>query len=238
MQCVIIAGGLATRLWPATKAIPKSLISINNRPFAEYQLAWLATQAITDVVFCVGYLGEQIRDVIGTGQRFGVKVRYADEGLDLKGTGGALRAALDAGLLAETFYVMYGDSYLPTPFAPVYDSYKVSGCSVLMTVMRNANRWDNSNIIFSPPKVVLYDKKPDKATHELMQYIDYGLLVFSRDLVAKSIASGVRVDLADVLKPLSLAGMVAGFEVRERFYEIGSQTGISEFSQYALFAGL
>lgn len=238
MQCVILAGGLATRLWPTTKTIPKSLIPINGRPFVEYQLAWLATQAITDIVFCVGYLGEQIKDAIGCGARFGVNVRYADEGQVLKGTGGALRVALDADLLSETFYVMYGDSFLPIPFAPVLDSYRGSGCRVLMTVMRNENRWDTSNIIFTPPQVVLYDKKPDEATRARMKYIDYGLLVFARDLVEESIARGARVDLADVLKPLSLSGMLSGFEVRERFYEIGSQAGISEFSRYAAQAGL
>ena len=238
MQCVILAGGLATRLWPATKLTPKSLIPINGRPFAEYQLASLATQGITDVVLCVGYLGDQIRAAIGTGTRFGVNVRYADEGQDLKGTGGGLRVALDAGLLSETFYVMYGDSFLPIPFAPVLESYSASECGVLMTVMRNENLWDTSNVIFSPPNVEVYNKKPDEATRVRMRYIDYGLLVLARNLVAELIAFGEYTDLADVLKALSLSGMVAGFEVKERFYEIGSVAGISEFSQFAAQAGL
>jgi len=238
MQCVILAGGLATRLWPTTKTIPKSLIPINGRPFAEYQLAWLARQAITDAVFCVGYLGEQIKAAIGSGARFGITVRYADEGQDLKGTGGALRVALDAGLLSESFYVLYGDSFLPVPFAPVLDNFRASDCRALMTVMRNENRWDTSNIIFSAPKVVLYDKKPDAATRARMNYIDYGLLVLTRDLVAEAIPSGARVELVDVLKPLSLSGSLAGFEIKERFYEIGSQAGIEEFSRYAAQADI
>src|SRR5258705_5773875 len=113
MQCVILAGGLATRLWPATQTIPKLLIPINGRPFADYQLGWLARQNVTDVVYCIGYLGEQVRAAVGDGSRLGVGVRYADEGHELKGTGGALRVALDAGLLAESFFVLYGDSFLP-----------------------------------------------------------------------------------------------------------------------------
>jgi NDP-sugar pyrophosphorylase family protein len=218
--------------------MPKSLIPINGRPFAEYQLAWLAGQAITDIVICIGYLGEQIREAIGSGSAFGVNVRYADEGQDLKGTGGALRVALDAGLLADTFYVLYGDSFLPIPFAPVLAHFRSSNCEALMTVMRNDNRWDNSNIIYSAPKVVLYDKKPDAPTRKRMNYIDYGLLVLARDLVARTIPSGARTDLADVLKPLSLSGSLAGFEIGERFYEIGSQAGIEEFSRYASEASL
>src|SRR5262249_35828405 len=98
MQCVILACWLGTRLWPMTQTLPKSLIPINGRPFADYQLTWLSRQGITDVVYCIGYLGGQIRDAVGNGSRFGVTVRYADEGEDLKGTGGALRVALDAGL--------------------------------------------------------------------------------------------------------------------------------------------
>jgi MurNAc alpha-1-phosphate uridylyltransferase len=95
------------------QTLPKALIPINGRPFADYQLTWLSRQGITDVVYCIGYLGAQIRAAIGDGSRFGLAVRYADEGDDLKGTGGALRGALDAGLLAETFFVLYGDFFLP-----------------------------------------------------------------------------------------------------------------------------
>jgi len=65
MQCVILAGGLGTRLWPMTQALPKSLIPISGRPFADYQLTWLSRQNITDVVYCIGYLGGQIRAAIG-----------------------------------------------------------------------------------------------------------------------------------------------------------------------------
>jgi MurNAc alpha-1-phosphate uridylyltransferase len=233
MQCVILAGGLATRLWPMTQTIPKSLVPINGRPFAEYQLVWLARQNITDVVFCIGYLGGQIRDALGSGNRFGVNVRYADEGENLRGTGGALRLAFDAGLLDNTFFVVYGDSFLPIRFAPVLEAYRASGFRALLTVMRNENRWDASNIIFSAPLVMLYDKACNQTTRARMRYIDYGLSVFSRDLVADEIPPAPRVDLADVLKRLSLAGKLAGLEITERFYEVGSPAGIEDFSHYA-----
>lgn len=233
MQCVILAGGLATRLWPVTQSIPKSLISINGRPFAEYQLAWLARQHITDIVFCIGYLGAQIRSAFGTGSPLGLKIRYADEGEHLKGTGGALRVALDAGVLDENFFVLYGDSFLPIPFPPVMEAHHSSGRSALMTVMRNENRWDTSNVIFEAPLVTLYDKACDDMTRRHMKFIDYGLLVLSRDLVTKNIPAGRRVDLAEVLKPLSLDGELAGLEITERFYEVGSQSGIAEFARYA-----
>jgi NDP-sugar pyrophosphorylase family protein len=238
MQCVILAGGLATRLWPLTQAIAKNLISINGRPFAHYQLAWLERQGISDVVYCVGYLGSQIKDAIGDGSRFGVRVRYADEGADLKGTAGALRLALDAGLLAETFLVLYGDSFLPVELAPILAAFRRSGRRAMMTVMHNKHRWDTSNVIFEDGAITLYDKHCDAETRAKMRYIDYGLSVLARDLVTERMPPGERMDLADVLKRMSVAGELAGFEVNERFYEIGSQGGIAEFSRFAAEAGL
>jgi NDP-sugar pyrophosphorylase family protein len=238
MQCVILAGGLGKRLWPMTQALPKSLISINGRPFAEYQLTWLSRQNITDVIYCIGYLGAQIRTAVGDGSRFGVNVRYADEGDELKGTGGALRGAFDAGLLAETFFVLYGDSFLPVQFAPVLAAFHASGCRALMTVMRNENRWDRSNAVFAAPFVTVYDKQCDDATRAHMSYIDYGLSVLARGLIAEEIPAGARTDLADLFKRISLAGKLAGFEIADRFYEVGSQSGIAEFSRFAERAGL
>jgi len=238
MQCAILAGGLATRLWPLTQAIPKCLMPINGRPFAEYQLTWLARQNVSEVVYCIGYLGPQIKAAIGDGARFGLAVRYADEGESLKGTGGALRVALDAGLLAQTFFVLYGDSFLPIEFAPVLAAFRAARTKALMTVMRNDNRWDTSNAVFEAPLITLYDKQGDAATRARMKYIDYGLSVLTRGVVAEEVPAGKPVDLAVPLKKLSLAGELAGFEVTERFYEIGSPNGIAEFSRYALASSI
>jgi MurNAc alpha-1-phosphate uridylyltransferase len=238
MQCVILAGGLGTRLWPVTKTIPKSLIPIQGRPFADYQLAWLASQQVTEVVFCVGFLGKQIRSHIGAGAAFGLSVSYVDEGEDLKGTGGALRLAFDAELLDESFFVLYGDSFLPIEYAPVQAAYRKSGKPALMTVMQNKNRWDRSNAIFIPPNVTLYDKKCNDETRARMNYIDYGLSVLSRNLIAARVGQGAVVDLADLFKQLSVEGQLGGFEISQRFFEVGSEGGIADFASYVAKTGL
>lgn len=238
MQCAILAGGLGTRLWPVTQAIPKCLVPINGRPFAHYQLAWLARQNVTDIVYCIGFLGEQVKADIGDGARFGLRVRYSDEGRTLLGTGGALRVAFDAGLLADAVFVLYGDSFLPVAFAPVFDAFHASGRQALMTVLRNENKWDTSNVVFQAPNISLYDKRCDESTRARMKHIDYGLSVLSRDLIGREVPAGENVDLADLFKRLSLAGDLAGYEVTERFYEVGSQSGIAEFSRYAAEAKL
>jgi len=146
--------------------------------------------------------------------------------------------ALDAGLLADTFLVLYGDSYLPLSTSPVVAAFRASGRKALMTVMRNEHRWDTSNAIYDAPLVTLYDKHCDEATRRRMRYIDYGLSILSRALIADRISPAERIDLASLFKDLSLARELAGYEVGERFYEVGSESGIREFTQYATQTGL
>src|SRR5690242_12333754 len=94
MQAVNLAGGLATRMRPRTLTTPKFLLPVANRPFGAFLLERLASAGYDAVVLCVAHLGEQIREFVGDGARFGLSVRYADEGPNLLGTAGAIRAAL------------------------------------------------------------------------------------------------------------------------------------------------
>jgi len=238
MQSVILAGGLGTRLHPITHEIPKALVPIRGKPFAAYQLAWLARQGIDDVVYCIGHMGRQIVDFVGNGSAWGLRVSYVDEGSSLKGTGGALRLALETTRLDDAFFVLYGDSFLPIEYAPVLAQFAVSGKPALMTVLRNENRWDRSNVVYAPPLVALYDKKCDEATRATMTHIDYGLQVISRRAVAEQIAPDAVVDLADVLQRLSREGELAAYEVTQRFYEVGSLDGIGDFGRYVDRTGL
>ena len=75
----------------------------------------------------IGYRGDMLRDHVGDGGRFGLRVRYVDEGTELRGTAGALRLALDEGALEESFLVTYGDSFLPVDFAAVLRGVRAGG---------------------------------------------------------------------------------------------------------------
>src|SRR5437870_13774975 len=99
MQCVILAGGLGTRMRPLTETVPKTLLPVAGTPFAHYQLDWLARHGVRDVVYCVAVLGDQVRAYASDGSRWGLAVRYVEDGHELRGTAGALRRALDAGVL-------------------------------------------------------------------------------------------------------------------------------------------
>ncbi|CAK0743328.1 Nucleotidyl transferase [uncultured Gammaproteobacteria bacterium] len=231
MQCVILAGGLGVRLRPITERIPKALVEVAGHPFADHQLAWLSAQRIDRVTYCIGYLGKLIQDFVGDGGRWGLNVSYASEGDHLLGTAGALRLALDAGLLDEAFFILYGDSYLPIPFAPVWQAAQ-DGPGALMTVFHNQGRWDQSNVIFKDGWVNLYEKGRRGESAREMTHIDYGLSVLSRKEVEDAVPSGQILDLADVFHRLSLAGRLKGFEVTERFFEVGSSVGIQDLEDY------
>lgn len=220
LPVAILAGGLATRMYPATQAIPKSLIEVAGRPFIEHQLGLLRAEGIEHVVLCVGYLGEMIEAHIGDGSRFSLSVRYSFDGERLLGTGGALRRALP--LLGDDFLVLYGDSYLDIDYAAVQAAYRESAKPALMTVFRNEGRWDTSNVLFDGARIIRYDKRNPTAD---MKYIDYGLGILSSDLLKHR--GDAAFDLADVYAELVAAGRLAGFEATKRFYEIGTPAGLA-----------
>ena len=119
MQCIILAGGIGTRMWPETKTMPKTLLPVHGKPFAAWQLSWLARSGIDSVVYSIGYLGDAVRAYVGDGSGWGVSVVYVDEGEHLRGTAGALRLALDSCVLEDDFLVLYGDSWLQVDPAAV-----------------------------------------------------------------------------------------------------------------------
>jgi NDP-sugar pyrophosphorylase family protein len=235
LQAVIIAGGLATRLRPLTEKIPKSLIEINGEPFIFHQLRLLKKQGITRILICLGYLGEQVVETIKNQMPIDpslledLEIKYSFDGSELLGTAGCLRKALS--LLEETFFVLYGDSYLPCDYEEIEDFFFAqkdrSKKPALMTVFLNEGRWDSSNVEFQTGQIIRYSKVD---RDEKMQYIDYGLGIFNRAVI-ETLPLG-NLDLATVYQDLLHENNLAAVEVNQRFYEIGSLAGIEAFSGY------
>jgi NDP-sugar pyrophosphorylase family protein len=218
----ILAGGLATRLRPVTESIPKALVEVADEPFVVHQLRLLRAVGFRRVVLCVGHLAAMIEGHLRDGRSFGLEISYSYDGEILRGTGGALRHA--GSLLGERFVVLYGDSYLPIDYAEVISAYCASDLPALMTVYRNEGRWDTSNVSFDGNRVRAYSKAT--RTPE-MNYIDYGLGVIRAE-VLKPFRERRNFDLAEVYTRLAEVGALGGFEVKQRFYEIGSPGGLQE----------
>ena len=226
LPVAILAGGLATRMHPITKTIPKALVSVAGRPFVLWQLEYLRDQGVSRVVLCTGYRSSQIKQTVGDGSQFGIEVKYSDDGSTLLGTGGALGKALP--LLGAEFFVLYGDVFLPVSFSAVEKAYYTSDLPGLMTVYRNQGQWDISNVIFNNDRVLEYNKFRPRRD---MAYIDYGLGILSNRVLDHYSRETV-LDLATVYEALANAGQLAGFEVFERFYEIGSPDGLAQTEEY------
>jgi N-acetyl-alpha-D-muramate 1-phosphate uridylyltransferase len=224
---VLLAGGLATRLYPVTHNIPKSMLEIAGKPFIAHQLELIKKNNIEKVIICAGRLGEQILDYVGNGDKFDLDVKYSFDGEKLLGTGGAIKKALN--LLENEFFIMYGDSYLDIDFNAINKYFKRFGKSGLMTVLKNENLWDKSNIIFKEGKLLKYDKKnylPE------MNYIDFGLGIVRKG--SFDLFNGIdEFDLADLYMKLLEKDELIGYEVFNRFYEIGSFKGIEETEKYS-----
>ena len=226
LPVAILAGGLATRMKPITEKIPKSLIEVNGKPFILHQLDYLKSQGIQNIVLCIGHLGHMIESLIGDGKELGLNIQYSLDGDKLLGTGGAIKKALP--LLSKDFFVLYGDSYLPINYKDVEDTYVSSKKNALITVLKNNNQWDKSNVEFASGTLIKYNKHHP---NERMQYIDYGLSILNQSIF-DAYPENESFDLSDLYHKLSLHNHLAGFETFERFYEIGSQDGLKETEIY------
>jgi len=222
---VLLSGGLATRLRPITEKIPKAMLEVAGKPFIHHQLNLLSKNGIKRVVLCVGYLGKMIENYIGNGSKFQMEVQYSYDGEKLLGTGGAIKKALK--YVDDSFFVLYGDSYLDVDYAKIEMAYVNSGKKGLMTVYKNEGKWDSSNVIFEKNEIMMYSKKERLKE---MNYIDYGLGILNKQ-VFQDFESEAVFDMAGIYEKLAKEKHLLGYEVFERFYEIGSKEGLKDLEQ-------
>ena len=226
---VILAGGLATRLRPITEKIPKSLIEINGEPFVYHQLDLLEKKGFKKIHFCLGFLGEQVEKAVKESEYYKrLSISFSYDGNTLLGTGGTIKKIINQ--LPEYFFVTYGDSYLDIDFYDIQEIFelKKQRFTSLMTVYENSNLFDKSNVVFENGSIELYSKSKKDSK---MAYIDYGVGILSNksmDFYDKNII----FDLGELYENLSLKKELYGYEVFQRFYEIGSLQGIEDLSNY------
>lgn len=226
-QIVVLAGGYGTRLGHLTKKIPKAMIKINGKPFLYYLLNQLNSQGFKNVILCTGYLGNQIKKYVEDGKKFNLNIKYSVEKKKLLGTAGCIKKALP--LLSNNFFVIYGDTFLPIKFKKVQEAYVKKKAKALMTIYKNRNKYDNSNI--SLDKGEIYYEKNSK--NKYMNYIDYGLIIFNKKIV-ESPMFNKNSDLSNILNILSKKKKLKHTIIKKRFYEIGSLNGLKETKKVLL----
>lgn len=232
---LILAGGRGTRLGELAKDIPKSMIEVGGRPFIAHQLDLLKREGATDAVLLLGHMSDKIKQFVGDGESFGLRVRYSDDADKPLGTGGAVKAALkNMKDLPDEIAIMYGDTYLDIPMAPVLTQFRISQKKGLMTVWEanpyNRTQWKDRNTDFnrSTGLIEKYDKK--NAT-EPMHHFDFGLSFFKRSVFDK-MGKKTTFDIGDVFQSLVKESQLAGFEVDRRFYDLNTPESIIETRAY------
>ncbi len=213
------------RLGDLAKNRPKSMVKVQGKPFLEYQLELLRRGGITNIVLCIGHMGEQIKSQFGDGEKWGINIKYSSEDKPL-GTAGALKKA--EALLNDTFFTMYGDSYLFLDFSHIMSYFESQNKLALMTVYKNYDQYDRSNTVVEGNLVRKYSKK-DRTQD--MVHIDYGANIFRKEAL-KMIPENQFYSLDDLFPRLIEMDELLAFEVKERFYEIGSPQGLKEFEEY------
>jgi NDP-sugar pyrophosphorylase family protein len=226
LPLAVLAGGYATRLGSLTKEIPKCLIEVDGKPFVDWQLDLLMKNGYSDFVFCISYKSNLIQKHLGNGSDRGIRIQYSLDGDTQLGTGGAVQKAIP--MLGDTFGVIYGDSYLPIDYSSVEEDFLISNYAALMTVYENQDQFDQSNVEFADGSLIDYKKGSNSRS---MRHIDYGITYF-REAAFGQWTDQSSFDLSEVCNQLAKDSQLGGFEVFERFHEIGSVQGIEEFTQY------
>ena len=216
----ILAGGLGTRLGEIVQDVPKPLVEVAGEPFLCHQIRQLAEHGAARIVLCVGHLGEAIESRIGYEQD-GVTISYSYDAPNLEGTLGAIRRARH--LLSDRFLVLYGDTYLQVDFNEFTSRWLQSSMPGAMSVYRNDNALDRSNVVYEDGRIILYDKFDSVPE---MHWIDYGL--GGLDVATLDIVGADERDLAALYHRLSLRNELFGYEVNIRFYEIGTPESLRE----------
>ena len=226
MQVAILAGGLGTRLRPLTDKVPKAMAPVNGRPFLEYELELLRDNGVDDIVLCVGYKGEAIRDLFKVGKALGVEMRYSSEGERLLGPIGALKMA--ERYLGWSFFVTYGDSYLRLGYRGMMDELLAHEEPAVMAVYHNQGRHGRSDVVVKEGFVTAYDKE---SASPGMEWVNFGVTAMKKEALA-SVERGRVMDEPTFYGRLVREHRLRAFEVNERFYEIGSERSLKEFAGF------
>lgn len=233
MQAVILAGGLGTRIQKAFPGIPKALIPAGGTPFIAHQLKLLRRNQIRKVLLLLGRHAEAIKGYVGSGSEFDLEVDYSIEAGDqLMGTGGAIRLAHDNGKLDPAFLLMNGDSFIPTGIQDLLSHCAVSRAKpVAMTLYRNQDRFEPSNVALLAGGTALYDKARTQRQGISYTHIDAGLLLIRRDWIVDNFFPSTKIDLSERLMRLSQEGRLLHHEIEYPHFEIGSPEGHARMTQ-------
>jgi NDP-sugar pyrophosphorylase family protein len=135
-KAMILAAGLGTRLRPLTFETPKPLLPLNSKRIIDYPLQLLVKYEIKEVVINLHHLGHLIREYVGDGERYGLKVQYSEE-VEILGTGGGIKNA-ETFFGGEPFLAINADALLNVDLKDVAKRYFETHAAAAMVIKKLA----------------------------------------------------------------------------------------------------
>ena len=215
-KAVVLAGGRGTRLAPYTSVLPKPLMPVGERAILEILVEQLATQGLTDISLCVGYLSHLIRAVFDSRPHGDAAIQYVQEEAPL-GTAGPLRLVPG---LDETFVAMNGDVLTTLDFQELIRHHHESG-NVFTVATHERTVKINYGVVYlaeddgADGRVEVWEEKP-----EIASLVSMGIYVIEPR--ALDYVPDERFDIPDLIQALLASGeRVGAYRHRGLWFDIG-----------------
>ena len=225
-QAAMLCGGRGTRLRPYTDTAPKPMVEVADRPFLEHLLRQLAEQGIVRFVLMTGHMGEQIHDYFGTGSRWGWDIGYSH---GPAGWDTGRRVVEAAGLLDESFVLLYSDNFAPVDLGVLANRHSETGRSLTVTLKSKIG----GNVRYSPKgDITAYD--PTRSAPGL-GHVEIGYMLVERDATLRmfeAIDGYPDIAFSDVLCAAAGVGELGGIELGGAYYSVSDPTRLELTRKY------
>lgn len=221
-QAVILAGGKGTRLRERLGDLPKPMIPFGGRPLLEHLLELCARHGLEDVVLLVGCGAGAIREHVGDGARWGVRVRYQAEDRPL-GTAGAVMAMLP--VLAERFVVLYGDTMVNVDLRRLWEAHASMGAAGTLLVHPNDHPLDSDLVeLDDANRVIAFRNRPHLPDRWYPNLVNAGLYVLEQGALVEWRSRCAGGDFGRDLLPAMLGegAWLQGYRSGEYIKDVGT----------------
>lgn len=217
MKAIVLAAGRGERMRPLTDTTPKPLLPVADRPLIAYHLEALARAGIRDVVINLSWLGERIRERLGDGAGFGVRITYSDEGPAALETGGGIFRALPL-LGPGPFLVVNGDTWTDYDFSRLRLDETADARLVLVPNPPHHPRGD-----FGLEGDVIVEREHDRFTYS-------GIGIYRPELFTG--CTDGRFPLLPLLRRAIAAGRLRGELYRGTWFDIGTPERLAALDRH------
>jgi mannose-1-phosphate guanylyltransferase len=218
MQAVILVGGEGTRLRPLTSTVPKPVVPLVDRPFSSYMLEWLCSHGVDDVIMSCGFLATSVRNVLGDGSAYGIRLRFVEEP-EPRGTAGALKFA--ESLLDERFLMLNGDVLTDIDLSEQIAQHERTGATATLALVPVEDPSAYGLVHLADDRAVRdFVEKPSSDTIDT-KLISAGAYVLEREIL-ELVPAGRNVSIEREVWPRLIGAGLYGFPSESYWLDIGT----------------